>query len=89
LAIELLDVIIRVGLVLATTILFAIVSIAYFRVRNRKLLWITAGFGVFFVHAWITIPELFISLNFELSENAHLLIHSIALILILIGTLKD
>ena len=87
--IEILDIIIRVGLVIATTVLFGIVATTYFRVRSRKLLWITAGFGVFFVHAWATIPELLISLNYELSENAHLFLHAIALLLILIGLLKD
>ena len=86
-AVELLDLIVRVGLVLATTFLFGIVFLTYLRVRNRKLLFLSAGFGVFFVHAVITIPEMFY--NFEITENVHLLIHLLALSFILLGTLKD
>ena len=86
-AVEILDVIVRVGLVLATTFLFAIVFLTYLRVKNRKLLFLSAGFGVFFVHAVVTIPEMFY--NFVINENTHLLIHLLALSFILLGTLKD
>jgi uncharacterized membrane protein YhfC len=86
-AVELLDVIVRLALVSATTFLFAIVFLTYLRVRNRKMLFLSAAFGVFFVHALIAIPELFY--NFEIDENVHLLIHLLALSLILFGTLKD
>jgi len=86
-AVEILDVIVRVGLVLATTFLFAIVFLTYLRVKNRKLLFLSAGFGVFFVHAVVTIPEMFY--NFVINENTHLLIHLLALSFILFGTLKD
>jgi len=86
-AVELLDLVVRVGLVLATTFLFGIVFLTYLRVRNRKLLFLSAGFGVFFVHAVITIPELFY--NFVINENTHLVIHLLALTIILFGTLKD
>ncbi len=88
-SIELLDVVIRVGLVIATTVLFAVVLLAYMRVRNRKLLFITAGFGVFFIHALITLPEIFVSSGQGINENTHLMIHLIALAFILVGTLKD
>ncbi len=86
-AVELLDLVVRIALVLATTFLFAIVFLTYLRVKNRKLLFLSAGFGVFVVHAFITIPELFY--NFEIGENLHLLIHLLALSFILLGTLKD
>ena len=86
-AVELLDLVVRVGLVLATTFLFGIVFLTYLRLRNRKLLFLSAGFGVFFVHAVITIPELFY--NFVINENTHLVIHLLALTIILFGTLKD
>lgn len=86
-AVEILDIVVRVGLVLATTVLFAIVFLTYLRVKNRKMLFLSAGFGVFFIHAVITIPELFY--NFEINENTHLLIHLLALSFILFGTLKD
>lgn len=71
----------------ATSFLFAIVFAAYLRLRNRKLLFISVGFGIFFAHALITIPELF--MNFVITENMHLLIHATALAFILFGTLKD
>ena len=85
-----LDVIVRVGLTLATTFLFAIVFSAYLRLRNRKMLLISVGFGIFFVHALITLPEL-ISDAFQiaLTENVHLLVHFVALVFILRGILKD
>jgi hypothetical protein len=86
-ALELFDAIIRVGLVIATAFLFSIVFAAYLRLRNRKLLFISVGFGIFFAHGLITIPELFI--NFMITENTHLTIHLIALAFILLGTLKD
>ncbi|HLN45528.1 MAG TPA: hypothetical protein VK209_07455 [Candidatus Sulfotelmatobacter sp.] len=86
-AVELLDLIVRIALVSATTFLFVLVLLTYIRVKNRKLLFLSSGFGVFFVHALITIPELFY--NFEIGENMHLLIHLLALGLILFGTLKD
>ena len=84
---ELLDVIVRVGLVLATTVLFGIVFLTYLRLKNRKLLFLSLGFGVFFVHSLATVPELFY--DFVISENVHLLIHLLALSFMLFGTLKD
>ena len=86
-AVELTDLIIRIALVVATALLFTIIFAAYLRVRNRKLLFISVGFGIFFAHGIITIPELF--LNFMITEDMHLLIHLIALAFILFGTLKD
>ena len=85
-----LDVVVRIGLVSATALLFAIVSMTYLRMRNRKMLLITTGFGVFFVHALITLPEL-VSDAYQiiLNEDMHLLIHTIALIFILLGIIKD
>jgi hypothetical protein len=89
-SVELLDVVLRVGLTLATSILFVIVFIGYWRTRSRKMLFVAAGFAVFFIHALIYIPGLF-SDGYEIaiSENIHLLIHLIALVLIAIGILKD
>jgi hypothetical protein len=78
---------VRIALVVATSLLFAIVFAAYLRVRNRKLLYISIGFGIFFAHGLITIPELF--LHYTITEDMHLLIHLIALAFILFGTLKD
>ena len=87
--IGLLDIVIRVGLVIATAVLFSIIFAAYLRLRNRKLLLISIGFGVFFVHAIITIPELFFGIGYMIDENTHLLIHLVGLFFILIGILKD
>jgi ABC-type uncharacterized transport system permease subunit len=88
--IGILDIVLRVGFVLATSFLFGIMFLGYWRTRTRKLLLVTAGFAVFFVHALITIPELFSdAYQIAMSENVHLLIHLIALALITIGILKD
>ena len=87
--IGLLDVFIRVGLVIATAVLFSIIFAAYLRLRNRKLMLISVGFGVFFVHAIITIPELFFGIGYMIDENTHLLIHLVGLFFILLGILKD
>lgn len=84
---EPIDLIIRVALVVATAFLFSIVFAAYMRIKSRKLLFISMGFGIFFTHGLITIPELF--MNFMITEDMHLLIHLIALAFILFGTIKD
>jgi hypothetical protein len=87
LTVELTNLLVRLALVVATALLFTIVFAAYMRIRNRKLLFISIGFGIFFAHGLITIPELF--LGFMITEDMHLLIHLIALSFILFGTLKD
>jgi ABC-type uncharacterized transport system permease subunit len=85
-----LDIFIRVGLTLATSFLFGIMFLGYWRTRTRKMLFVTAGFAIFFVHALITVPELFSeTYQIAMSENVHLLLHLIALALIAIGILKD
>lgn len=85
-AIDIIDAAIRVSLVIATSIIFAIVFAAYLRVRNRKLLFISIGFGVFFAHSPMPSSPY---PNFMITENMHLAIHFIALAFILFGTLKD
>ncbi len=85
-----LDVVLRTGLTLATSFLFGIVFLGYWRTRTRKMLLISVGFAVFFAHALITIPELFSdAYQIAMNENLHLLIHLIALVFILLGTLKE
>ena len=85
-----LDIALRIGLTLATSFLFGIMFLSYWRTRTRKMLFVTAGFAVFFVHALITIPELFSdTYQIAMSENVHLFIHLIALVLIAIGILRD
>ncbi len=88
--IEILDVVLRVGLTLATSFLFGIMFLAYRRTRTRRMLFVAAGFAVFFVHALITLPELFSDAYLvAMSENVHLLIHLIALVLVALGILRD
>jgi len=87
---EILDVVIRVALVLATGLLFSIVLLAYYRLRSTKMLLISIGFGIFFVHALIYLPELITEeYRVVLTENEHLLIHLVALIFIALGMFKD
>jgi peptidoglycan/LPS O-acetylase OafA/YrhL len=86
--VEIIDIVLRVGLTLATGFLLGIMFLSYWRTRTRKMLFITAGFAVFFIHALVTIPELFSS-GYQINENLHLLIHLIGLALITIGVLKD
>jgi len=89
-SVEILDILVRIGLTLATSFLFALVFLGYWRTRSPKMLLVSTGFAVFFVHALITIPELFSeAYHIAMSENVHLLIHLIALIFIVAGILKD
>lgn len=89
-SIGILDVILRIGLTLATGFLFGIVFLSYWRTRTSKMLLISAGFAVFFVHALITVPELFSDAYMvAMSENLHLFVYLIALVFILLGILKD
>jgi hypothetical protein len=87
LAVELIDVVIRLLLVIATGFLFGLVFAAYLRVRSRKLLLISIGFLIFFAQYLVTLPELYF--NFIIDENLHLSLHLVALVFILIGILKD
>ncbi len=88
--VEILDFVVRMVLVLATGFLFGVVLMAYLRLRSRKMLLITVGFGVFFVHALAYVPELFFEeYHLAFSENTHLLIHLLALVFIALGMLKD
>ncbi len=83
---ELIGAVIRISLFVATTSLFSIILLAYLRSRSRKMLLIAVGFGVFFLHALITMPEL-VNENYHLlfDENVHLFFHVIGLIFILLG----
>lgn len=82
------DIIVRVGLTLATSMLFGIVFLAYLRTRTRRLLFFSVGFGIFVGHAVVALPELFGD-AYQINENLHFLIHLIALLFILVGILKD
>jgi hypothetical protein len=85
-----LDMVIRVGLIVATAFLFSVIFLAYLRMKNRKMLLISLGFATFLVNALIHIPEL-ISEDYSVmfSENVFLFIHLVGLLFIAIGILKD
>jgi hypothetical protein len=87
LAVELIDVAIRLLLVLATGFLFGIVFLAYLRAKSRKLLFIAIGFLIFFIQYIALIPELYF--NFTIDENLHMSLHLVALVFIIFGILKD
>jgi hypothetical protein len=84
------DMIIRVGLIVATGFVFTIILLTYLRMKNRKMLLMSIGFGIFFLNALIHIPALFIE-EFKLmwTENINLLINLIGLIFVALGILKD
>ena len=84
------DMVIRVGLIVATAFLFGVVFLAYLRMKNRKMLLISVGFAAFLVNALLHIPEL-INEDYAgmFSENVFLLILLIGLLFIAIGILKD
>ncbi len=85
---HLLGIAIRVALVLATAIVFGIVFLAYLRVRNSKMLLISAGFGLQLFYALLAIPEVFAE-ALIIDEDLHLLLHLVSLTFILFGILKD
>jgi hypothetical protein len=75
---------------IVTIIVFAISFSAYLRFRSKKTLLLTAGFGLFLLHGIIAIPEIFnYEYDFGFTESIHLLIDAAALLLILLGVLKD
>lgn len=87
---EIIDVVVRVALVLATSFLFGVVFLTYSRLRTLKMGLITLGFGVFFAHALLYIPELvFDEFRIAMTANIHLLIHLVALVFIALGMFKD
>ncbi len=80
----------RIVFVVITSIVFAISLISYSRLPNRKSLLLLIGFALFFVHGLISIPEIFNqTYNRDFTDSLHLLIDAAAILLILIGVLKD
>lgn len=80
----------RVIFVIVTTVIFAISLLTYKRLRNKKTLLLTVGFGLFFVHGLISIPEIFNqAYNVAFTDSLHLLIDAIALLFIVLGVLQD
>ena len=85
---SILDLVIRIVLVIAAAILFSLVVLTYNRIRNRKLLFISLGFGILLIHAFLTIPELMLNIVI-ISVNTDITLDVITLVLVLIGILKD
>jgi len=87
---ELLDVLLRIALIAATGFLFVTVLISYLRVRSKRLLFIAGGFAVFLCHAVLYMPELlFASITLEFTDNVHIAINLVALLLIAIGIIRE
>ncbi len=73
-----------------TTIVFVISFSAYLRFRSRKALFLAIGFGLFFVHGVIAVPEIFnITYNKDFTDSIHILIDATAILLVLIGVFQD
>jgi ABC-type branched-subunit amino acid transport system permease subunit len=84
------EMVISVGLIAATSVLFAIVLLTYLRLRNTRMLFITLGFGTFFVGAILHLPQIFSEeYSLMITENVMLLFQLVGLLLIAIGVLKD
>jgi ABC-type branched-subunit amino acid transport system permease subunit len=82
--------VIGIGLIATTALLFAIVLLAYLRMRNTRMLLITLGFGTFFIAAILHLPGIFSEeFSLMLPENVFLLLQLIGLIFIAAGVLKD
>jgi len=81
---------VRIAYVVITSILFFVLFAAYIRFRNSRLLFITIGFGLFFIHGLLSIPEI-ISNTYDVyfTDSLHLLFDSVGLVFILLGTLQD
>ena len=84
------EMVIGVGLIATTSVLFAIVLLTYFRMRNTRMLLITMGFGTFFIGAILHLPQIFIEdYSLMITENVMLLLELVGLLFIAIGVLKD
>ena len=84
------EMVISVGLIAATSVLFAIVLLTYLRLRNTRMLFITLGFGTFFVGALLHLPQIFSEeYSLMITENVMLLFQLVGLLLIAIGVLRD
>ena len=85
-----LDAALRIALVIATAFLFGIILLAYLRVKTTKLLFISAGFAVFFLHSLLYMPQImFQSIKIQLTDNTHIAFNLLALVLITIGIISE
>ncbi|MFC1804068.1 hypothetical protein ACFL0D_08930 [Thermoproteota archaeon] len=85
-----LDTLLRIALVAATGFLFAIILLAYIRIKSTRLLYISTGFAVFLLHAFLYMPEImFQSLSLEFTDNLHIAFNLTALLLITLGIIRE
>ena len=59
----------RIVFIVVTTVIFSISLLTLVRLRNKKL-FTNSGFGLFFAHGLISIPELFIEVTTSNSQTA-------------------
>ena len=84
------EMVIGVGLVAATSVLFGVVLMAYLRMRNSRLLFVALGFGSFFVGAILYLVEILIpDLGLMITTNVIMIFQLVGLIFIAVGVLKD
>ena len=84
------EMVISVGLVAATSVLFGVVLMAYLRMRNSRLLFVALGFGSFFVGAILYLVEILIpDLGLMITTNVIMIFQLVGLIFIALGVLKD
>jgi hypothetical protein len=84
------EMVISIGLIATTSVLFVIVLLTYLRMRNTRMLFITLGFGTFFIGAILHLPQIFIQeYSLMITENVMLLFQLVGLLFIAIGVLKD
>ena len=84
------EMVIGVGLVAATSVLFGVVLMAYIRMRNSRLLFVALGFGSFFVGAILYLVEILIpDLGLMITTNVIMIFQLVGLIFIALGVLKD
>ncbi len=84
----LIDLTLRTLMISGITVLYAMIFAAYLRLKNRKLLFISTGFGVFWVLSFLLVAELFVPW-LSLNDDLRMLGNLIALAFILFGILKD
>ncbi len=80
----------RITFIIVTTVIFVVALITFLRLRKKKTLLLTVGFGLLFAHGLLSIPELLVpSYNVQFTDSWHLLLDAVALLFILFGALKD
>jgi len=86
----LIDTLLKIALIAATGFLFVIILLAYLRIRSKRLLFIAAGFAVFFLNALMYMPEImFPSITQGFSDDLHIALNLVALLIIALGIIRE